>query len=137
MKFLNINLKKTSDHMLVFQKWPWTQWFVGLVVFIFGSTMMYYLLVGHFHKEGFLFLHYDPKRNQHFRWWHYVTAIGIMLLGVLFVCSGKVRILEFNKISNYIRKVKISVFCKRQEEVFDLHMVKGVKGFRRGHKGLT
>lgn len=84
-------------------------------------------------------MQYNENRHQQLKWFHFLTSIIIVLLGVLFIVFSKVRIVEFNKQEKLVKKItkQIFCFCKKDTELFHLSSLKGVKGFQRGHKGLS
>ena len=82
MYFLDVDLKRSTDKLLVFRKFPKSQWTIGLILTIIGSVMMHFLI----HGEKL-----EP------RWYHYLTAAIIILLGIIFIVYGKIHILEIDK----------------------------------------
>lgn len=111
MRFLDVDVGKTTELKLVFKKWPGTQWGIGILVSLIGLMMLYYLTEGVHHHQGFLFMKYDATREKRIKWWHYATSLCISLLGLIFIYSGKVYVLEINKETQQIIKTKTSVFC--------------------------
>lgn len=85
---MNVDVKNTNEKVLTFKKWPCTQWVVGLIVFSMGVLMLYYLAVGMHDPAGFAFMRYHQNRSAH--WWHYLTAVILLVLGLIFVYSGKI-----------------------------------------------
>jgi hypothetical protein len=114
MYFLDVDLKRSTDKLLVFRKYPYSQWSIGLILIVIGSVMMHFLL----HSDKF-----DPVL------YHYVTAAVIILLGLIFIVYGKIHILEIDKNAQQVRKNQMSIFCQDKLMLYDLNLIKGVKGF--------
>ena len=52
---------------------------------------------------------YDPNRGKHIKWWHYLIAAVIIVLGLCFIYSGKIYTIEINKGEKVIKKTKQSL----------------------------
>lgn len=87
MKFLDVDLRNSTDQMLVFRKWPFQQWAIGMAIIIIGAIMMNFLI---------------KKQDQ--QGYHYITAIAIIVLGLFFIFYGKIHIIEIDKSTQQIRK---------------------------------
>ena len=79
----------------------------------------------------------QKKEEMGIKWFHYLTAAVITLLGLFFIIYGKIHIIEIDKSTQQIRKNQRSIFCRDKLMLYDLNTIKGVKGFQRGHKGLS
>ena len=115
MRFLDVDLKNSTDKVLVFRKFPYAQWAIGLAITIIGVVMINFVS--------------NKKEEMANKLYHYLTAIVITLLGLFFIIYGKIHIIEIDKHSEQIRKNQRSIFCGDKLMVYDLKMIKGVKGF--------
>jgi len=96
---------------------------------------MYYLAVGMHNPDGFMFMRYNAKRQA--KWWHYLTALILLVLGLVFVYSGKIQTVEINKYTQKITKTNKSVFCNIKEQSWEIQNIEGVRAFKRGHNGIN
>ena len=85
---------------------------IGIFLLVVGILFLYYLLAGVYDKNGFLFLHYNKDHAQNIKWWHYITGILIVGLGIIFMYSGKINYVEVNLDEKVIRKISKSIFCR-------------------------
>jgi cytochrome c biogenesis protein CcdA len=84
MYFLNVDLKRSTDKLLVFRKFPFSQWAIGLGITVMGSVMMHFLIHG-------------TIKDLNVEWYHYITAVVIIFLGLIFIVYGRIHILEIDK----------------------------------------
>lgn len=101
----DIDHGRSSHQVLVFRKLPLTQWAIGTLVFSFGIVFLWYLAEGHTRQEGFFGMQYNEKRHLKIKWYHFLTSLIIVILGVLFIVFGKIRIVEFNKEERLVKKI--------------------------------
>ena len=105
----DIDHNRSDKEVLIFKKMPYTQWGIGLLVFTFGTIFLFYLAEGHTRKEGFMGMQYKETRNQDIKWYHFLTSILIIFLGLLFIFFSKIRIVEFDKFEGVVRKITKSL----------------------------
>jgi len=89
IELAQINVKESSDHILVFRKVPFHIWIAGMCIVIASLYLIYHLALG---KYGVLFQGYREGY-----WWQYLVAILILLFGVMFMYAGKVDSVIFDK----------------------------------------
>mmetsp|Transcript_15822 Transcript_15822/g.26693 ORF Transcript_15822/g.26693 Transcript_15822/m.26693 type:complete len:185 (-) Transcript_15822:403-957(-) len=131
LEFLDVDTSQSNEMLLVFRKRPWTQWFIGSVILALGSLMWYYLTSKIYDETGFLFMQYRAQRIEEVRWWHYATAGTVVLLGAVFILSGRTQVIQVDLNNRVVSKLENQVACFGQSTRFqhDLRTVEGVKGF--------
>jgi hypothetical protein len=77
-----INVRQSTEQMLVFRKLPFHIWIAGLVLIIVALYLIYHLALG---QHGVLF---DAYREGY--WWQYLVSILVLIFGIVFMYAGKV-----------------------------------------------
>ena len=70
-------------------------------------------------------------------WWQYVVALGIMILGFIFIYAGKIESVIIDKNRSLLEVSKTSIFCVSKKQVDDLELIHNVRGVKKGHEGVN
>ena len=70
-------------------------------------------------------------------WWQYVVALGIFILGFIFIYAGKIESVIIDKDRSLLEVSKTSIFCAQKKQVDDLHHVHNIRGIKKGHEGVN
>jgi hypothetical protein len=94
LQALDVDIKTTTQNKLVFKKMNFKMWFIGAVFLLSGIVLLYFVLAG-IHTKGFHPV-WNTDKSPKSKWWHYLTPVGVIILGFSFVYAGKIRIIEFD-----------------------------------------
>ena len=66
-----------------------------------------------------------------------MVAILILILGMTFICGGKIDSVIVDKERGFLEIHKTSVICCTSKKVRDLQSVKNIRAIKKGHDGVN
>jgi hypothetical protein len=127
----DIDLSFSTRKRLVFWKFPFAVWIVGIVISCLAAYLLYHLTLGKA-VQGNIFKGYDEGH-----WWQYVIVVVIFGLSFTFLAAGRVKTYNFNKKTNEFSVYKTNVLCLKRGKFFKLNEISGIYAVRRGHSGIN
>ena len=122
-----MDIRENKNYRLYLRKIPWPHWIMG-VLFVAGFVFSLYVV-----HEELIDIHFDKGlgRNELIS---VALMIFLLVMGLLFIYSGKVRTMIFDKRSDAIIIYKTRVTCARKMKVYRLSDLKRVRAAERGYE---
>lgn len=127
----NPNPHRDNSQRLVFTSFPWASWgLAGLFGFCF-CYMVYHFAIGR-NQYGRVFVN-----EEQITWWMILLLLFLGIMSLVFLFSGKVSTVVFDKRLQYLELRKTSIICRSNKKQGDLCDVFAITCYKKGFEGLT
>ena len=118
-----------AENKLVFRRFPWACWILGLLNLVGSFFLLYRLTIGRYQNSLFI------KRQAESKWWHILLTVFLFLVAICLLLAGKVETVTIDKVRNRIELRKTTMVCIKKETVRNLSDLFAFNGFKKGHEG--